>query len=319
MNVRQTVSVGLVVVQLWPVGALAQTVDDRTRQAARNLGSAGVEAYEARDYETASEKLEKAYRALHAPSLGLWSARALIKLDRLVEAAERLREVARLEISGGERAVQVQAQADAATELAQLSPQIPNLIVVVRGANSDKVSVVIDGTTLPSSLLNEKTPVNPGAHHLRATDGASTVEADAQVSKSETKSVELTFVIPSKTAAPSPIADTGSPRPTQRTLGYVALGVAGAGLLLGGVATGLAAGKKSDIDKNANCASNRCLQSESDLVNSYSTWRTVSSVGLISGVALAALGTVLIVTTPKQENRTAIWLGPGSIAVTKEF
>ncbi|HEY4159182.1 MAG TPA: tetratricopeptide repeat protein, partial [Polyangiaceae bacterium] len=72
-----------------PQIAHAQAVDDATRSAARNLASAGVQAYQANDYPAARDKLERAYQVLRAPSLGLWSARALVKVGALVEAGER--------------------------------------------------------------------------------------------------------------------------------------------------------------------------------------------------------------------------------------
>jgi hypothetical protein len=51
--------------------AWSQAPDEATRTAARALGTAGVEAFEAGDMNTASDKLEKAYQLLKVPSLGL--------------------------------------------------------------------------------------------------------------------------------------------------------------------------------------------------------------------------------------------------------
>jgi len=312
---------------LLPNLAAAQAVDDATRRAARLLGSAGVEAFEAHDYATASDKLERAYSALKAPSLGLWSARALTKLGKLLEAAERYQEVVRLEITGGERAVQLQAQADAATELEHLSAQVPNLVVTLTGATADTTSVTIDGAPLTTALIGERRPVNPGKHHVTGVSAGKTVEQDVTVADGETKAVELSFTreadLPpplSATTAPgqsdSPSATPGASR---RTVAFVVLGVGGAGLVLGGVAGVLAIGKKSDIDKNANCQNNQCLQSEKDVVGSYRTWRTVSSVGLIGGAVVAAAGVGLLLTAPKQPEQTALVLGPGSITLSRRF
>src|SRR5262245_41613860 len=86
--------------------AQSKSVDPATRAAARDLGSAGVKAYQEGDYATATEKLEKAYALLPMPSLGLWSARALAKQNKLVAASERYLEVGRLEVSGGDAEVQ---------------------------------------------------------------------------------------------------------------------------------------------------------------------------------------------------------------------
>src|SRR5262245_40994089 len=46
----------------------AESADDSNRGAARDLGYQGVAAFQSGDYEGAISKLEKAYRALPAPS-----------------------------------------------------------------------------------------------------------------------------------------------------------------------------------------------------------------------------------------------------------
>jgi hypothetical protein len=313
---------------LLPSLASAQAVDDATRRAARILGSAGVEAFEAQDYLTASDKLDRAYRTLKAPSLGLWSARAWAKLGKLLEAAERYQEVVRLEITGGERAVQLQAQADAAIELERLSAQVPNLIVKVTGATAENASITIDGVPLATALIGERRPVNPGKHVVRGVAAGKTVEQEVAVALAETKPVELSFGSPanpvgvrsSTTSSASvssdgPVATSSSAR---RSWGFALLGVGGAGLVLGGVATALAVGKKSDLDENRNCQNNQCLLSERDSVDSYRAWRTVSSAGLIGGGVLAAAGVGLLLTAPKTP-QTALLISPSSVTLSRRF
>lgn len=77
------------------------------------------------------------------PTLGLWSARALKASGNYVQAAERYLEVTRLEVSGGDVALQKRALVDAATELEALRPKIRSLIIEVKGAPARDVSVVI--------------------------------------------------------------------------------------------------------------------------------------------------------------------------------
>ena len=77
----------------------AEPSDSATRDAARSLGLSGIEAYQAGNYELASSRLEKAYALLNVPSIGLWSARALAKRNRPVEAAARYFEVLALPLS----------------------------------------------------------------------------------------------------------------------------------------------------------------------------------------------------------------------------
>src|SRR5688572_10915705 len=125
--------------RVWPA-----PVDEGTRAAARELGYEGVELFQKGDFAAASERLERAYQVLRVPTIGLWSARALAKLGKLVEASERYLEIGRLEL-GGEVAVQEQAQRDAARERDDLSKRIPSLIVRLRDADGASAKVTIDG------------------------------------------------------------------------------------------------------------------------------------------------------------------------------
>ncbi|HEY3668935.1 MAG TPA: hypothetical protein VGL19_23220, partial [Polyangiaceae bacterium] len=158
--------------------AHAQEVDDATRAAARKLGSAGLSAFQEHDYATASDKLSKAFHVLQAPSLGLWSARALEKLGKLVEAEERYLKVTRLEIVGGDADVQKKARTEAAADLTALSPRVPSLVVQVAGAPASEVSVTVDGNALSPELVGEAWPVDPGPHHVIGTRGSEQREAD---------------------------------------------------------------------------------------------------------------------------------------------
>jgi hypothetical protein len=227
----------------------------------RKFGS-GVEAYQAQDYATATEKLEKAYRALKVPSLGLWSARALVKVNKLIEAAERYQEVSRLDLGGGDRAVQEQARADADKELDQLSPQIPNIVVTVVGADPEHTTITIDGATLSTALIGEKRPVNPGKHQITGASGDESANGELQLASGQTKTFTIRFgatpaagdgpriaqvsqVTETAPSAPQPVESAASAsHSSRRTLGFVTIAVGGAGLIVGGVTGALALGKK---------------------------------------------------------------------------
>lgn len=81
------------------VAASAEPNEGPARAAARRLGYEGVAADEAGQYAIASEKLEKAYAVVRVPSLGLWSARALVQQDKLLEAVDRYLETSRMTVS----------------------------------------------------------------------------------------------------------------------------------------------------------------------------------------------------------------------------
>jgi hypothetical protein len=95
----------------WALPVAAEE-DAATRAAARKLAEDGVAALQAGDSAKAVDKLDKAFRTLRAPSIALWSGRALIQHGQLVEAAERLLEATRLPVSG-DTVVQQQAKSDA--------------------------------------------------------------------------------------------------------------------------------------------------------------------------------------------------------------
>jgi hypothetical protein len=314
--------------------ALSQTVDDATRGAGRDLGYAGVEAYQAGNYALAAEKFEKSYRLLHAPSLGLWWARSLVKLGRWVEASERYLEVTRLEPVGGKPAVQKQAIVDAAAELSALKPKIPSVVISLEGAEPADVAITIDGTPISSELTGESRPIDPGRHRIAAARGAERTEVEIVVAEGEKKTATLrlsvrettTVVGPSEQAGGSASASTNvgdaprSPSPW-RTVGWATLGVGVAGIAVGGVFGIQALNKQGEL-RDKGCGSDSCPQiaGAAELVDEYNSARTVSTVGLWAGGVLAAAGVTLVLVTPKSKPPVTLFVSPTrSLGVTGTF
>jgi hypothetical protein len=315
-----------------PLVAHAKDTDDATRSAARSLGYEGINDLQAGKFGPASDKLDRAYRALRVPSLGLWSARALEKSGKLVVAAERYLEVQRLDTGGGDVAVQKKAQADAETEHAALEPRIPGIVIRVEGAKDDEVSVSVNGVPVPSSILGVKRLVDPGSVKLEATfSGRSQIE-ERTLREGETQTVVFRFdavAAPAPRAEAEPVApsaieaDRPSSSGTARTLGFVALGVGGAGLVVGGVTGALAMSQRSSLD---GCVDTRCPPSQDDDVAGYNRFRTISTIGFIGGAVLAATGLVLVISAPKRteasRSRPSValspWLGGGLAGLSLE-
>jgi hypothetical protein len=302
--------------------AAAGSSEAATRAAARDLGSAGVQAFQAGDFATANEKLDAAYRVLKAPSLGLWSARALAKVGKWVEARERYVEVTRLDAASGDEAIQRQAKADAASEGDALAQRIPRLVVQVEGAPAAEVAVTIDGVSLPSALVGQASPVNPGAHHLEGVRGSERVVADVTVTEAQQQTALLRFVqqaavaggAPGAVAAPT-VSGQPAHKPMQRTLGWVAVGVGGAGLVVGSVTGALVLSKKSSLG----CANNLCPVSDKSDVDGYNSMRTVSTVSFVVGGVLAATGVVLVLTAKPTCESVALVLTPASAVLHGSF
>lgn len=317
----------------WLLPASAWAQSDATRAAARDLGAEGVEDFQAANYAAASEKLNKAFEILRVPSLGLWSARALVKVGRLVEASERYLAVSRLDASRGDVAVQKQAQSDAGTEREALLPRIPSVTIELKGGDAD-TTVSVDGAPLVPALLGVRQPSNPGKHVIEARRGAQLVRKDITLSEGQKLSVtlEMSEAVQATEAAPSapasdaaepvasvPPADTAKPASVGLPVGFwVGVAVTGAGLATGGITAGLAASKKSDL----NCAASGCLPSQRGDVDSHNQLLTISTVGFVAaGVGAATAGLfVLLSGKPKEQaSRVMPMVGLGTAGIRGAF
>jgi hypothetical protein len=286
--------------------------DDPARAEARKIGYAGVEAYQAGDFATAHDRLETAYQMLRVPSLGLWSARALTKLGKLVEAEARYLEVIRLPTSVGDEAIQEQARQDARNERAELARRIPSLLVRVDGAPAAEVAVTIDGAPLTGSAIGESHLVNPGRHRIEGVRGTARASADVAAAEGEQKSAVLRFAGAGADASGTPAADVALTAPsgggartrTMRTVGWATVAAGGAGIVVGAVTGLVAISKKGSLD-DAGCVSGSCPIGQRDAVDSYERMRLVSGVGLIAGAVLAGAGTYLLLTTPANDGAGA--------------
>jgi hypothetical protein len=299
---------------------------DADRALARRLATGGVEAYEQRSYAVAAEKLEKAYQILKVPSVALWLARALSEQGRLVAAAERYAEATRLPTNQGDSDVQQAAQRDAAKELDALTPQIPTLVIQVPGVPAAELKLSLDGTVLPSAVLGEQQPIDPGKHHVEARYRNQVKVADAQLSRGQSRTAVLKFELqhsdapadPDPVKAPdAPVAaavevgptqtpPTDRPPISQRTAGYALGGLGLSGLVVGGVFGYLAIQAKQT--QNDRCSSPSSCPSHADAVTAHDaaqTRGTVSTVAFIVGAAASTIGVVLIATAKSPEHAPA--------------
>jgi hypothetical protein len=294
--------------------------DEATRTAARALGTSGVEAYQANDFETATDRLEKAYEILRVPTLGLWSGRALVRVGKWVEAAERFAEVASLQVPQGEYDVQKQAQLDAADEFQTLKPKIPMIRVAADGMPLSEVAIDIDGKPVPSSLAAEGRLVNPGQHVIVGLRAGERVRVTLTLREGQRETALLRFGVTPATADTA-TAEVEPPKPgspTLRAVGYVSLGVGAVGLTLGTVTGIIALGKKSQIDRNELCRDRVCAPSQDSKVDSYNSMRMASSVGFIAGGVLAATGVVLLITS-SGSSKTEAFVSPTSAGLQGSF
>jgi hypothetical protein len=288
---------------------------------AGQLGQEAVKLYEAGDYAGALEKLDAAYQLFPSPTLGLYSARCLVKLNRLVEASDRYLEVTRLELNRNAPKGVRKAQADAGEERDKLLPRIPSLEILLEGARGSGVDVTVDHKPLHWVLLGEKRRVNPGRYRIEAKRADATVTKEVSLGAGESARVVLEL-------PPLPM-----PRmPARRVAGWAAIGVAGAGAVTGSVAGIVAIAEGQSLAKS--CANGACASAADPArTRSYDAARAASAAGFVAcGLALAA-GIPLLVLSPKVEyaypdGRPAPpppsislqpWLGPASAGVRGTF
>lgn len=324
-------------------------VDDETRNAARALAIQGRDAFKAQDYETTVDLMRRAYDLVGAPTVAVFEARALVKLGRLVEAAEAYRRAIRTPIADDSPAAYQQAMSSARAELSELRPRIPKLKVTIEGPGAQEpgLEVRMDGKPVPPALLGVARPVDPGDRKVEAATpsghGASTTRTLAE---GATEEVTLTLAAgqapfavaamaspgdeaaasgatpTSASASAGTMADTGAtPGRTQRIFAYTSLGVGVAGLGVG-LATGLVALDRLDSAKKE-CPTRVCAEDSKaqDDYDSFKTFRTVSTTGYVVGIVGVAAGVTLWLTAPRKTEGATVgaYVTPGSAGVKGVF
>jgi hypothetical protein len=305
------------------------------REQARAIGEEGLTKYDAGDFKGALEKLDRAYALYPAPTLGLYSARALVKLGRLLEGSRRYLEVSRATLEADATEQLKQAQADATAEHGVLEKRIPVLRVEVTNAAMNEVAITLNGTPVASSELSQGRRLDPGKYAVQGVYGSETKQTDVVLRESEQKTAVLQFTPPAvvtpppagvvETAPPPAPKDQGKPKAgsSQRTLGWVVLTLGGIGVGVGAVTGIMASGKKSDLEKV--CPDlGHCPESSRGDVDSYNNLRTFSSIGFIGGGVGVAAGLVLVLTAPKSppaeaRRRVQPFVGLGTAGVRGAF
>jgi hypothetical protein len=289
-------------------------LDGATRSTLRQMSADGVTAYQAADYDTALEKLNRAWGILQTAPLGLWSGRALEKTGRLVEASERYLAAVRAPVdAGGDLAAQEAARKEADEAYHAIKPRIPTLTVYIEGSEPVEIELTVGGRAILVDFIGELLAVDPGEVVVVGARGNQVQNAKVSVVEGQAGTVTLTF---DPDAEPQPDATEPQPTPAdegststgpawQKVAGWTGVGLGGAGLVLGGVTGGILFSKWSELDCGQ---TSQMCNANADETGNLNTLRTVSTIGFIAGGVLAAVGVTLLVTAPRKE-RTA-WVRP---------
>ena len=288
-------SLGLAVGLLWAGTALAEP-SAADRATARSLAGEGYQALQDKDYATAADRFSRADTLVHAPTLMIDWARSLVGLGKLVEAQERYEQIVREGVDPKSPKSWARALTDAGSELAELKPRLAWITISVSGG--DDAHVTIDGAPVPPAAVGVRRAVNPGSRLVRvqakgflpqkkSLDLAEGAEEAAAFNLEPDPDTQLANSVKDVPASTTTTAQASDP-----TLMYVAFGVSGAGLVLGGVTGALALSKRSALASECH-SDGVCPSSSSGDVKSYHSFGTLSGVGFALGVAGAGAGLAL--------------------------
>ncbi|MGC4063712.1 MAG: hypothetical protein QM784_03540 [Polyangiaceae bacterium] len=289
--------------------AWAQSEADRAT--ARNLAAEGYTALRTQDFTTAEDRFRRADALVHAPTLVVDHARALVGLGRYVEAQERLEQVLREGVPENAPWVWKKAVPEAEALLDQVKPKVAWLTIYVKGP--DAPLVLVDGVQVPVVALGVRRATDPGTRRISATaSGYNAKDVSVTLPEGGERAVTLELDVapsapqvgtPTKRIESAPSADRQVAESHSNTLAYVALGVGGAAVIFGTVAGIVSLGARSDL--KARCPAGKDCSEDAEanrLYDKYVGYSVISGVSWGVGLASGTAGLWLLLSAPKGES-----------------
>jgi hypothetical protein len=198
------------------------------------------------------------------------------------------------------------------------------LDVAPTNANSEGFAISIDTKAIALAVAGTRIPLDPGEHTIEARAwGKQTWSERVTIAAGPAEVLVAVPMLPDARTDPGAVAarpatptiasgEAASVRggSSQRTLGWVALGVGAAGVIVGGIFGLMTIAEKNTVDEH--CTGSFCDAEGLDANESAKDAATVSTIAFATaGIAVVA-GVVLFVTAPK-ETRAA--LGPRGVAL----
>jgi TolA-binding protein len=289
--------------------------------------NAGVKAMSAGQFEEAIEKFRQSYNIVASPNSRLMLGRALVKVNRLVEAYREFQETIAqaTELSESQNKYQKTAES-AKKELEELKSELA-FVTVIPGTE-----VSLAGKRLSSAEWGRPQPSMPGTIkvEIKASDGRmreKELKLEPGITKVLTADLTPTGSYSSKPNNESESAEGsdksggshGAGAFSRKQVGYVAGGVGALGVVSFVGLTIMASsifGNPTD-----DCDGSNCSRAVVNNANSKGTLRGMSYVALTVGVAGLGVGAYLLLTDKNTASTgsTALFVGPGSLGVSKTF
>ncbi|MBI5537288.1 MAG: tetratricopeptide repeat protein [Deltaproteobacteria bacterium] len=260
--------------------------------AAQQALKEGIAAEKKSDWKAARDAFQRAVDKNDTADGRLHLARAESHLGHLTEANDSYKLV--LE----NKAAPAPTKAAAKKEQQSVAERIPKITVKVPPGFAG--SVRIDKLELASSEWGQAIEVNPGTRTVIAeAEGFENFTKSLVLTDRANETVEIKMVASKKAADPNAVKVDTNDGSTRKTLGYVSLGVGGAGLILG-TAFGLAS-RSTRNELKAACTANVCSDSQRDTYDRGKMQADVATVGFIVAGVGVGVGVVLLLTAPSKK------------------
>jgi hypothetical protein len=181
--------------------------------------------------------------------------------------------------------------------VAEIKPRLAWVTITVSPANDTRVT--IDDVPVPPAAVGVRRAVNPGQRIVRVS-ASGFFKQQKSIDLPEGAEGSVDFLLeadPDAAKQPEPRAEQAAHpenanQARDRTPSYVAFGVGGVGLVVGGVTGILALSRRSTLSKACD-PSGLCGKNEQGTLNAYHSLGTVSAVGFGLGVVGIGTGTAL--------------------------
>ncbi len=273
------------------------------------------------DFEEAREAWQKAVELNDTAAARIGLARAETKLGHLLVAEEHLNKaLEHKKLNWGQKR-KVKKELDA------LEKKIPTLQIEPPSDFSGTITVNDDQKEV--SRLAEPLRLDPGQHTVVAkADGYKTFSETVVLEEGDRKDLVILMTEIEKPAPAAPLAEDepekGSSSSTQKTLGWISIGVGVVGLGVGTYMGLKARSTRSELDDR--CGGNACSEADRELYDDGKQQADISTVGFIVGGAGIGLGTVLLLTAGSgsddaKAERAGVQpvIGPGQLGVRGRF
>jgi hypothetical protein len=293
---------------------------------ARTLASEGVQLADAGNCAAAIEKLDRAEKLYHAPTILGRLGECQVAVGKIVAGTENLQRVVRESLPPRPPKAFVDAQARAQKVLDGALPKVAKLKIHVDAPPGTTLTITQNGESVSTATLDLDRPADPGVYRVEVSSpGFRTAHGETTLAEGAAGAINLRLepdpnaaaVGPGVPPAPPPgaapyaaaaagpppnYAPASQPAPAESKGGsnlpaYLLLGTGVVGVAVGSIFGGMVLSKKSSLD--GVCKDKSCPPSAQADIDSMNTAATVSTVGFaVGGVALGVGVILLLVNKP---------------------